>query len=83
MNERKIYDLFPVPIFRYKLEDYKKTNQELLNYILEFQKKDKIGNNRSNRGGWHSPNFDLVKEGPPINFINKFKDLLKQIISIN
>ena len=81
MAKKKIYNLFPVPIFQYKIENYQKINQELLNYILELQKKNKIGNTHSNRGGWHSPNFDLVNEGPPINFINKFKDFLKHIIS--
>ena len=81
MAKKKIYNLFPVPIFQYKIENYQEINQELLNYILELQKKNKIGNTHSNRGGWHSPNFDLVNEGPPINFINKFKDFLKHIIS--
>ena len=71
MNEVKIHNLFPVPVFHYKLENYKETNQELLNYILELQKKDKIGNSHSNKGGWHSPNFDIVNEGPPVKFINK------------
>ena len=80
MNEKKIYNLFPVPIFHYKIENYKEINKELINYILRLKKKDKIGNNRSNIGGWHSPNFDLVKEETPINFINKFKDFLKNII---
>ena len=70
MTEKKIYNLFPDTIFRYKLENYEQINKELLNYILDLQKKDSIGNNRSNRGGWHSPNFDLVNAGPPINFIN-------------
>ena len=81
MAKKKIYNLFPVPIFQYKIENYQEINQELLNYILELQKINKIGNTHSNRGGWHSPNFDLVNEGPPINFINKFKDFLKHIIS--
>ena len=81
MAKKKIYNLFPVPIFQYKIKNYQEINQELLNYILELQKKNKIGNTHSNRGGWHSPNFDLVNEGPPINFINKFKDFLKHIIS--
>ena len=80
MNEKKIYNLFPVPIFHYKIENYKEINKELINYILRLKKKDKIGNNRSNIGGWHSPNFDLVKEETPINFINKFKNFLKNII---
>tara|TARA_B100002051_G_C16696121_1_gene618252 strand:+ start:935 stop:1540 length:606 start_codon:yes stop_codon:yes gene_type:complete len=80
MNERKIYNLFPDPIFRYKVENYKEINKELSNYIYNLQKKDPSGNSRSNRGGWHSPNFDIVNPGPPINFINEFKDFLKDII---
>ena len=81
MSDIKIHNLFPVPIFHYKLENYKETNKELLNYILELQKNDKIGNTHSNIGGWHSQNFDIVNQGPPINFLNKIKDYLKHIIS--
>ena len=81
MSQSNIYELFPDPIFRYKLENYKKINKEFLNYILKLQKKDKKGNNRSNKGGWHSSNFDLVNPGPPINFINSCKDFLKHLIT--
>ena len=81
MSDIKVNNLFSVPVFHYKLENYKETNKELLNYILELQKNDKIGNAHSNRGGWHSQNFDIVNQGPPINFLNKIKDFLKHIIS--
>ena len=81
MSDVKIHNLFPVPIFQYKLKNHEETNQELLNYIYELQKKDKVGNPHSNKGGWHSQNFDIINEGPPINFINKSKDFLKDIIS--
>ena len=81
MNQRNVHELFPDPIFHYKLENYKQINKELLNYILELQKNDKTGNTHSNKGGWHSPNFDLVNPGPPINFINSFKDFLKHLIA--
>ena len=80
MVNKKVYNLFPDTIFKYKLENYQQINKDLLNYILELKKKDIHGNNRSNIGGWHSPNFDLVNQGPPINFINSFKDFLKEII---
>ena len=80
MKEKKIHNLFSVPIFHYKIKDYKEINKELINYILKLQKKDKVGNKRSNIGGWHSPNFDLINEETPKNFINKFKDFLKNII---
>ena len=81
MSQSNIYELFPDPIFHYKLENYKQINKELLNYILELQKNDKTGNTHSNKGGWHSQNFDIVNQGPPINFLNKIKDFLKHIIS--
>ena len=81
MSDIKVRNLFSVPIFQYKLENYKETNKELLNYILELQKNDKTGNTHSNIGGWHSQNFDIVNQGPPINFLNKIKDYLKHIIS--
>ena len=81
MNDIKVNNLFSVPVFHYKLENYKETNKELLNYILELQKNDKTGNTHSNKGGWHSQNFDIVNQGPPINFLNKIKDYLKHIIS--
>ena len=81
MSDIKVRNLFSVPIFHYKLENHQETNKELLNYILELKKNDKTGNIHSNRGGWHSKNFDIVNQGPPINFLNKIKDYLKHIIS--
>ena len=47
MAKKKFYNLFPVPIFQHKIENYQEINQELLNYILELQKKNKIGNTHS------------------------------------
>ena len=35
-------------------------NNELTNYIYELQKKDEEGLKRSNKGGWHSKNFQLT-----------------------
>ena len=81
MSDIKVNNLFSVPVFHYKLKNYKETNKELLNYILELQKNDKTGNTHSNIGGWHSQNFDIVNQGPPINFLNKIKDYLKHILS--
>jgi len=52
MNQRNVYELFPDPIFHYKLENYKQINKELLNYILELQKKDKKGNTFSSLKNW-------------------------------
>ena len=60
MKNYKIYKVFPSPVFHYEIEDYQKLNIELKNYILELKKNNKEGINKSNQGGWHSPNFDLV-----------------------
>ena len=54
-------------------------NEDIISYTHGLMKTTKTVI-KSNRGGWHSPNFDLVNPGPPINFINSFKDFLKHII---
>ena len=59
MTNYKVYKLFPVPIFHFKLENYRELNLELENYILNLKKKDKSGQKKSNIGGWHSPFFNL------------------------
>ena len=60
MNNPEISLFFPEPIFKYKLEDYQNFNKELKTYIYELHKKGLFGQIKSNRGGWHSPNFKLT-----------------------
>ncbi len=59
VTNKEILKYFPQPIFRYKVDNFKKYNSELLDYIYVLKKKDKKGLVRSNQGGWHSPPFDL------------------------
>ena len=59
ISNREILKFFPQPIFRYKIENYKKYNKELSDYIYKLKKEDKEGVLRSNRGGWHSKPFNL------------------------
>jgi uncharacterized protein (TIGR02466 family) len=59
MNDSKIYKLFPEPIFKYKLKNFKDLNEELSKYIYELKNEDKEGLKKSNKGGWHSKNFNL------------------------
>ena len=59
MNKPEILKIFPEPVFKYKLDDFEKLNEELSKYIYKLQVEDKDGINKSNKGGWHSPNFNL------------------------
>ena len=60
MNEPEILKFFPEPVFKYKLEDFKSLNKELSEYIYKLQAEDKDGIEKSNKGGWHSSNFELT-----------------------
>ena len=62
MTENQILKLFPEPIFKYKFRDYEKFNKELSKYIYSLQSKDQQGLKRSNKGGWHSENFQLTDQ---------------------
>jgi hypothetical protein len=43
MKNYKVYKLFPTPIFHLEVENFKKLNIALENYILDLKKKDKDG----------------------------------------
>ena len=59
MNNQEIFKFFPEPVFKYKLEDFRDLNKELSEYIYKLRDEDKVGLERSNKGGWHSINFKL------------------------
>jgi uncharacterized protein (TIGR02466 family) len=60
MNNPEVSLFFPEPIFKYKFENYESFNKDLKTYIYELQKEGSSGQIKSNRGGWHSPNFKLA-----------------------
>ncbi len=60
MSDPEVLLFFPEPIFKYKFEDYENFNKDLKTYIYELQKESSEGQIKSNRGGWHSPNFTLT-----------------------
>ena len=59
MSKPEIIKFFPEPVFKYKFENFKNFNKELANYIYKLYENDNKGIKRSNRGGWHSKNFEL------------------------
>ena len=69
MIKSEILKFFPEPVFKYKVDDYKNLNKELIEYIYKLYENDTEGIERSNRGGWHSKNFRLTEEN---SIQNKF-----------
>tara|TARA_B110000467_G_C18254051_1_gene442235 strand:- start:396 stop:812 length:417 start_codon:yes stop_codon:yes gene_type:complete len=77
MSEQEIFKFFPEAIFKYKLEDFKNLNKELSAYVYKLQSEDKNGLVRSNKGGWHSENFELrIKD----SIQNRFALILQKYI---
>ena len=77
MREQEIFKFFPEAIFKYKLEDFKNLNKELSEYVYKLQSEDKNGLVRSNKGGWHSENFELrIKD----SIQNRFALILQKYI---
>jgi len=79
MKNYKIYKLFPTPIFHLEVENFKKLNIELENYILDLKKKDKVGQKKSNYGGWHSPFFNQKNDNTPKKFADIAQNFIKKI----
>ena len=69
ITNREILKYFPLPIFKYKVDNYKTFNKELEKYIYKLKKEDEEGMIRSNRGGWHSKPFAVNEKG---SIQNKF-----------
>ena len=77
MTDHEIFKFFPEPVFKYKIKDFKNLNIELAKYIYELHDEDGDGIERSNKGGWHSKNFELNIEG---SVQKKFAILVQQYI---
>ncbi len=60
MKDVETLKLFADPVFKYKFEGFEELNKELSHYIYKLREDDKEGLKRSNKGGWHSQNFQLT-----------------------
>ena len=70
-QKEQLLKLFPQPVFKYQINDYKSQNNELIKYIYELHEKDSNGVKKSNINGWHSKSFDLSdKNSTPNNFFS-------------
>ena len=59
---------FPTPVWTINLDNYKKINEQMYNYIKSNKKNDEKGISKSNVKGWHSNDFSLGDKDPQ-NFI--------------
>ena len=85
---------FSTPVWASTIDNAEEVNKDILEYILDLQKKDPKGIVKSNFSGWHSNDFDL-KDKAPKNFVQSIKkninnalkdmnwDLDKQNVKIN
>ncbi len=71
---------FPTPIWASKIDNYEKTNQEMLEYIIDLQNSNPEGVLKSNFKGWHSKDFNM-KDEQPINFINSIKNNINKALN--
>ncbi len=79
-KDNQILKLFSHPVFKYKVSNFEKLNEELLKFIYNLQEKDNIGLKRSNVNGWHSPSFDLNDlEGKPYKFLSHISEYIKDV----
>lgn len=81
MTKIATHKVFPVPIFEFELENSKELNLELENYIYALKESDNNGLQISNKGGWHSPYFEISKNKILIQFLEKIRNYLFDIIS--
>ncbi len=80
MTDKKIYKLFPSPVFQFKVQNYENLNKQLTQYIYDLHKNDKEGIQRSNVNGWHSKNFKIEKDNIPYNFVKSIHAYVKEVI---
>ena len=79
-NNNNILKLFPQPIFKYQVDNYKKINEELVKYIYGLHNNDNVGVKKSNINGWHSKPFDL-KDDIPNKFYSHINNYIKDVFN--
>ena len=79
-EEKKLYKLFPEPVFKFKVKNYEKHNKELEKYIYDLYEKDNIGVQRSNVNGWHSKSFNIGDINSPAHKF--FKETREYVIEV-
>ncbi len=77
IENREILKFFPQPVFRYRIENHKEINHELLKYIYKLKEMNEEGLERSNINGWHSENFNLKdKDSVQHKFLMSLKNYI-------
>ena len=71
---------FSTPVWNTRLKNFENINKGILNYILELQKTDPKGTNKSNFTGWHSKDFNLNDKSPKI-FIGSLMEAINSTLN--
>ena len=78
MKDVEVLKLFPEPIFKYKVDNFEDFNKELSKYIYQLKENDEKKNiTKSNKGGWHSPDFQIAQKD---SIQNKFALAIQKYI---
>ena len=83
MTKVKTHKLFPVPVFEFRIQNYKELNKELEKYIYNLKKENPEGMNLSNKGGWHSPYFKIGESEILKDFVKIIQRYLSEIITVD
>ncbi len=70
---------FPTPVWVSQINNYKKTNEEIFEYIHRLRDNDDKGVVKSNIKGWHSKDFNM-NDSEPKNFISLILPNIKNAI---
>ena len=70
---------FPTPVWTSEVENYKKINEEIYQYIKNNQSIDEKGISKSNVKGWHSKDFNLHDKVPQ-DFIKLISPKIEEVI---
>ena len=83
MTKIKTHKFFPVPIFEFKIQNYKELNKKLEEYIYKLKEIDPKGIKLSNSGGWHSPYFKIGESEVLKDFVKIIQKYLSEIITVD
>ena len=70
-------NIFPVSVHGYNISKFDEIQQQLIDYVYDLEKKDPIGVEKSNRGGWQSHTFQVNDKDNLLHDI-----LIKSIFSL-
>ena len=83
VRRTELHLFFPTTVWTSIINNYESINDNIYQYIKNLNVQDPDGIKKSNFGGWHSHNFDILSQTPN-NFIkNIYPDLQEMLTDMN